>query len=92
MVLQMLSLMDTLSRYLLSCIGVRSVIVSSGYAQRDILSASRHRLRRSDRASPANQQPIDGYPALAAVASVIGSDLKVSLPVLIIFCNWVKFR
>ena len=74
MVLQMLSLMAINSRCCLSCIGVRDVVVSSGCDPRGILSASRHRLRGSDQASCANPQRIDGLPALAAVASVIGLE------------------
>ncbi len=106
MVLPKLFLMATIGRCCLSFIAVRIVVVWSGCDPKGILSASRLRLQRSDRASHWNQQVIDGYPALAVPARVIGfwpwkkgskpvwqiPGLKVSWPGLIIFCNQGRSR
>ena len=106
MVLLKLFLMGSYARCCLSFIAVRIVVVWSDSGPKGILSAFRLRLRRSDRASPANRHKIDGCLALAAAGSVTGSDccakgskfiwatpgVKVSWPALIIFCSWVRFR
>jgi hypothetical protein len=70
MVLLMLFLMVINSRCCSSFIAVRIVVVSSGCGQRGTLSVFRRRLRLSERASCANQQPIDGWLALAAPAGI----------------------
>ena len=58
-----------------SFIAVRIVVVWSDWDPKGILNVFRHRLRRSDPASPAKQPQIDGYPVLSAPGSVIGTDL-----------------